>query len=225
VPRRRGESADQNPGSREMIEPIAFIWSLKQAEQMGTAEHPEACPLQRMIQTLSIHRKARPGRSDPSPVAQRQHSNLTSRTGYGPVTKHMMPRQGVGLCDNRKADAQSGKTKELAERAQYHDTCRQFGHREQRGALRDLGKGLIDDQATSGCSPNFGKGNKLGARQQAAVGIVGIDDNERFEVAAPWVGERRQFRHLSAGFNPGGSMRPIGRRQDANSPRRQQAWQ
>jgi hypothetical protein len=52
-----------------MIEPIAFIWSVKQAEQIGTAEHPEACLLQCLIQTLSIARKARLGRGDPCPIA------------------------------------------------------------------------------------------------------------------------------------------------------------
>jgi hypothetical protein len=42
MPGGSGESAYQNPRPGEMIQPIAFIRSLEQAEQIGTTKHPKA---------------------------------------------------------------------------------------------------------------------------------------------------------------------------------------
>jgi hypothetical protein len=43
MPGRSGESAYQNPRAGEMIQPIAFIRSLEQAEQISAAKQPKAC--------------------------------------------------------------------------------------------------------------------------------------------------------------------------------------
>jgi hypothetical protein len=62
MPGGSGESAHQNPPAGEMIQPIAFIRSLEQAEQIGTAKYLKARLLQHMIEALSILRKAHPRR-------------------------------------------------------------------------------------------------------------------------------------------------------------------
>ncbi len=107
-----------------MIEPIAPIWSLEQAKQIGAAKHAETCPFQRKIQPLSIRHEALPRRGNPLRVAQGQGSDLASWTGYRPVAQRMMPGRSIGLSDNHKTHTQSGETEVLAERSQHHDACR-----------------------------------------------------------------------------------------------------
>ena len=111
----------------------------------------------------------------------------------------------------------SGEAEELAERAQHDDAGGQLRQRQQRYIGADVGKGFIDNQPPAGRRPGLRETGEFRARDRAAIGIIGIDQDDGLKLAACGIRQCGEFVHLGAGVVPGRSMRAIGRRQDADA--------
>ena len=80
-----------------------------------------------------------------------------------------------------------------------------------------IGKGFIDDQPPSVRRPGPRESREVGARDDAAVRIVGIDHDQGFQILPVRIRQCGELVHLGTGVTPGRGMRTIGRREDANA--------
>ncbi len=157
-----------------------------------------------------------PCRRDPVCIAQCRGRDLASRSRNRPVSEHLPPDARIRLRGDDKSNAQAGKAKKLAERAQHNRACRQFRQRQQRDFRSHIGKGFIDDQPPPVRRHGPRESRKVGAGDDAAVRIVRIDHDQRFQIWSARIRQCGKLMHVGTGSTPCGGMRTVGRRQNTN---------
>jgi iron complex transport system substrate-binding protein len=178
---------------------------------------------QNLIELAGLLLKCAAHSLSPRPVAERFRTDQQRRSGTRPWT------QGRGDTSDhirrayRKAQPQSGKAVEFTERTQDHDRpIRTQGDRADRRI--DVGKGFIDHKPSTAAFQLCRDPRKRGAVGNAAIGIVGVDDDRMNRVFGTCV-EMVDCDHRMTGIAPGERMFAIGRPDDRDRPRFRQIRQ
>ncbi len=129
---------------------------------------------------------------------------------HRPVAEHRREGADDGGRTGDEAQAQARQAVELAEGAQ-HDRWQPGKMGRETGLRREVGKSLVhDEQAAAGAKLAGESGEPLG-RDRAAIGIVGIDEDDD-RGAGGQVVDCREGGHVAAGGAPGLRVAAVGRR-------------
>ena len=110
----------------------------------------------------------------PGAVGERADAVFQRRTRDRPWPELGIEPFGDVLGSNGEAEADAGKAEEFAKRAQHDDAALPHIAAERFLARADIHEGFVHDQQAAAPAQCLGERQKLGARDDASVRIVGV---------------------------------------------------
>jgi iron complex transport system substrate-binding protein len=185
-------------------------------EQWRTADNRKARFHQNLVKLVGLLFKPAARVIGPWLIAERRRTDQQRRPGARP--RAQCPGDTLDHIRRayRESQPQSGKAIEFAERAQDH--YRPIGAQCDRAdGWIDIGEGFIDDQPSAAAFQLCRNPRQRGAIGDAAIGIIGIDD-DRVDRAFGARVEVVDRNHGMTGIAPGERVFAIGRSDDRNEP-------
>jgi iron complex transport system substrate-binding protein len=185
------EAADPDLPAGEFVMPKLRVFDPHEAIERGAADERHPRLREHEIEGCGLTRELAARQILPIPILQRLPPDGERLPAHRPRPERAGDALPDILARDGKAEAQSREAEEFAEGAQDHDGML---HAELRGGVLWAGvhKGFVDDEPAAAILHLAGERLERIARENPAIGVVGIDDDEmarltRYGIERRWL--------------------------------------